>query len=422
MRKVISSVRGTRDFYPEDKARHQWLYQKFSEVSKAFGYQEYEVPYIEKLELYAAKSGEELVKQQAFVFKDKGGEEIALRPELTPSLARMIAQRQAELVFPLRWWAFGPIWRYEKPGKGRSREFFQWNIDMIGVNSPEADAELVAICAKLFKSVGLRSDQVQILINDRRLTTQTFSSIGIPNEKYEKAFKLIDRFDKLSPDNWDAYGIECGFSKKEIDKLKNSLHEKESWQKSPEMIRFFNALSIIGVSEYVRFDPKIVRGLDYYTGIVCEAYDLEGGRAIMGGGHYDNLVEDVGGAPLPGVGFAMGDVMLSIVLEKYGLMPSPPAYGKTVLVTVFNTDTYEASLNFSNKLRSADIDTIIYPEIEKLQKQLKYADRLKIRYVVIIGPDELQNGEFVLKDLVSHVQHIFKLDSEFEEFRKILAI
>jgi histidyl-tRNA synthetase len=155
MKKVIQSVKGTRDFYPEQMATRVWLYNTMREVAESFGYQEYEAPILESLDLYAAKSGEELVKEQSYVFTDRGGSEITLRPELTPSLARMIAQKQNELNFPVRWWSFGPFWRYERPQKGRTREFFQWNVDMLGVSSPEADAENAAVLARFFQRVGL---------------------------------------------------------------------------------------------------------------------------------------------------------------------------------------------------------------------------------------------------------------------------
>jgi len=176
---MINPVKGTRDFYPEDMAVRSWLYQKVRLVSESFGYQEYEAPFIEKIDLYAAKSGEELVKEQAFVFPDRGGELITLRPELTLSLARMVAQKQKELVFPLRWWSFGPFWRYERPQKGRTREFFQWNIDIIGVDTPEADAEIISVCAAFFVEDGLSPSQVRILVNNRNLMEQKLAAIGI---------------------------------------------------------------------------------------------------------------------------------------------------------------------------------------------------------------------------------------------------
>src|SRR5512135_1977119 len=180
MKTTIQSLKGTRDFYPEEMAVRNFLYQTARRIAESFGYQEYDGPFLEKIDLYAAKSGEELVKEQAFVFPDRNGELVTLRPELTPSLARMIAQKQGELAFPVRWWSFGPFWRYEKMQKGRSREFFQWNIDLLGPNSPEADAELVAIAANFLKAVGLAPTQAQVLVNDRRFMNTQFEALGIP--------------------------------------------------------------------------------------------------------------------------------------------------------------------------------------------------------------------------------------------------
>ena len=184
--------------------------KRLRQISGSFGYQEYDGPFLESLELYAAKSGEELVKEQSFVFPDRGGNMITLRPELTPSLARMVAQRQRQLSYPLRWWSFGPMWRYERPGKGRSREFFQWNIDLIGAESPEGDAELVAVAAMFLREVGLSPDQVQILVNNRRLIDDELTAIGIPEPLHLDVVRLIDRRDKMSAASWKAYALEIG--------------------------------------------------------------------------------------------------------------------------------------------------------------------------------------------------------------------
>src|SRR6266508_5392439 len=206
MKKVIQSVKGTRDFYPEQMSTRIWLYNTMRAVAESLGYQEYEAPILESLELYAAKSGEELVKEQSYVFTDRGGSEIALRPELTPSLARMVAQKQNELNFPVRWWSFGPFWRYERPQKGRTREFFQWNIDLLGINTPYADAELVAIGAEFFKSVGFAADQIVIKVNNRKLMEAQIKSLGV--DQVDGVYRLIDKLDKLPADKWRAYGLD----------------------------------------------------------------------------------------------------------------------------------------------------------------------------------------------------------------------
>ncbi len=400
MKSVIQAVKGTRDFYPEEMAVRNWLYSKIREVSQLFGYQEYEGPILERIDLYAAKSGEELVKEQAFVFPDRGGDLITLRPELTPTLARMVAQRQNTLVYPLRWWSFGPFWRYERPQKGRTREFFQWNIDLIGIDSPEADAELIAICAMFFEKVGLTPQQVGILVNNRRLMDSQLEQIGIGGQLRQQIFRLIDRRDKMSPTDWDAYAQEMGLDADQLQKLKEILSDPELWRLSSELARVFEILEGMGLKQYVQFEPQIVRGLDYYTGTVFEARDrARDGRAILGGGRYDNLVGDVGGNPLPGVGFAMGDVMIGIVLEKYGLLPSLAKTPAQVLVTVFDETRMKLSFALAAELRRAGISTLVYPEAIKLPRQLKFADRVGVRYALIVGPDEETAGLVTVKNL-----------------------
>ncbi len=422
MKNSIQTVKGTREFYPETMSVRQWLYGKIRNVSESFGYQEWDGPFLEKIDLYAAKSGEELVKEQAFVFPDRGGDLITLRPELTPSLARMVAQKQNELAMPLRWWSFGPFWRYERPQKGRTREFFQWNIDLIGANSPEADAELVAICASFLKSAGLSSEQVQISVNHRKLMEQELNALGIGKDKNKAIFRLIDRRDKMSPADWDLYGQEIGLSQTQLNDLKQLLQDQNLWQKSEELKRIFTALEKMGVSEYVRYEPSIIRGLDYYTGIVFEAWDKGGdGRAIAGGGHYDNLVSDVGGEPLPGVGFAMGDVMITLLLEKYNKIPELNNFDETILVTVFDDNLIGESLSTARTLREAGMKVICYPEVAKLPKQLKFADKVGIHFAVVIGPDEAEQGNVTIKDLASHTQQTVAKSKAAEILGQFLA-
>ena len=291
MKKVIPSVKGTRDFYPEQMAVRIWLYNIMRQVAESFGYQEYEAPILETLDLYAAKSGEELVKEQSYVFTDRGGSEITLRPELTPSLARMVAQKQNELSFPVRWWSFGPFWRYERPQKGRTREFFQWNVDMLGVSSPEADAENAAVLATFFQRVGLTPQQVIIKINNRRLMEDRFNALDIPAERRPAVSSWIDRREKISPEAWMEYGKEIDLSPEQITKLKEMLADKDLWQQSNELTRFFAVIDALRLREYFEFDPSIMRGLLYYTGTVFEAWEVGGDikRSILGGGRSDAL-------------------------------------------------------------------------------------------------------------------------------------
>ncbi|MEN6409094.1 MAG: histidine--tRNA ligase [Anaerolineaceae bacterium] len=422
MKPVIQSVKGARDFYPEEMAIRSWLYSRIRAVAQSYGYQEYDGPFLEKIDLYAAKSGEELVKEQAFVFPDRGGDLITLRPELTPSLARMIATRQNELTYPVRWWSFGPFWRYERPQKGRSREFFQWNIDLIGAASPETDAELVSIGARFFQSVGLKPNQINILVNNRRLMDSELAALDIAPELRSSVFRLIDRRDKLSPDAWKAYALEIGLTETQFEGLKKMLADDTLWKKSEELTRFFAAAEALGVRDYLRYDPQIIRGLDYYTGTVFEARDCDGEfRAVLGGGRYDNLVGDVGGEPLTGVGFAMGDMVVTLALRKFGCLPAYVPSPSPVLVTVFDEERLDVSLSLAAELRQAGINVTCFTEAMKLPKQLKFADKMGIRCVVIIGPDEAAQGLATVKDLAARTQQTVSRAEVSKVIQEMLA-
>jgi histidyl-tRNA synthetase len=419
---TIQAVKGTREFYPEEMALRNYLYEKAGAAAKAFGYQEWDAPFLETIDLYAAKSGEELVKEQSFVFNDRGGDPITLRPELTPSLARMIAARQGQLTFPVRWWSFGPFWRYERPQKGRSREFFQWNIDMLGVSSPEADAELIAIAATFIKSVGLTPQMASIFVNNRRLMDAQFDALGVPPEQRLTVSGMVDRRPKMSPEAWDAYALENGLSQSQLDGLKKVLENYDLWQENDELVRLFKALDALGVREYVKFDPNIMRGLLYYTGTVFEAFDLSGSvrRAILGGGRYDNLLADVGGDPLSGVGFAMGDVVIGIILQEKDLLPAFVPSPAPVLVTIFDNSLWMNSFSLAADLRTAGIKVLSYPEPAKLPKQFKFADRMGIRVVTVIGPDEAAAGKVTVKNLANSTQETVERAKVAKTISKIL--
>jgi len=422
MKNVIGSVKGTRDFYPDEMSVRRWLLDTMRDVSSQFGYQEYDGPCVEKIDLYAAKSGEELVKEQSFVFPDRGGELIALRPELTPTLARMIANKQNELIFPLRWWSFGPFWRYERPQRGRSREFFQWNVDLIGTSNVESDAEVVAVAARFFERVGLKSDQIKILVNNRRLMDKSLDKIGIPESGRLAVFRLIDKIDKMSTEKWEAYALEIGLTSKQLEGLRIVLSNKSLWEESEELRSFFKTVTWLGVEEYVRFEPQVIRGLDYYTGTVFEGRDeMRKFRAIFGGGHYDNLVADVGGNPLPGVGFAMGDVVIQLLLEEYCCIPDNVMDPPSVLVTVFDENTIGESYRTSTLLREAGLNVVTFPQVEKLGKQFRFADRMGIRVVVVAGPDELAVGKVMIKNLLTREQESVGIEQAANFIRSLLA-
>jgi histidyl-tRNA synthetase len=418
----IQSVKGARDFYPEDLAFRRWLYQQIRSVSERFGYQEYDGPFLERLELYSARSGEELVKEQSFVFPDRGGELIALRPELTPSLARMVAARRKQLSMPLRWWSFGPFWRYERPQRGRTREFFQWNIDLLGVASPAADAELAAVAAAFFAAVGLAPDQVRILVNDRRLAEAQLAELGVPAERRPALFRLMDRRDRLSASAWQSEAEAAGITAELRRGLQDVLEDREAWRTSQPLTEFFEAAQELGAGHYLSFDPRVIRGLDYYTGIVFEAQDVSGDfRAILGGGRYDDLVSAVGGDPIPSTGFAMGDVVVGLLLAKYGAAPRLRPSPSEVLVLTFDTDRQKAALALAARLRAEGVRAEWYPAAERMAKQLKYADRLGIPLAIILGPEELSQQALTLKDLRSGEQERVPVAGAAARIRQLLG-
>ncbi len=422
MANKIQTVKGTREFYPEQMALRNFIYEKVRAASRAFGYQEYDGPFIETIDLYAAKSGEELVKKQSFTFEDRGGDLVTLRPELTPSLARMIAAKQGELTFPVRWWSFGPFWRYEQPQKGRTREFFQWNIDMLGVNSPEADAELIAVAATFVRSINLDPTQATIFVNNRRLMEAEFDKLGIAPEKRLDVSNMVDRRSKMEPAKWDAYVLDSGLSQAQLEGLKSVLGNMELWKQSEELTRLFSALEALGVSDYVQYDPNIMRGLLYYTGTVFEAFETSGSlkRAILGGGRYDNLLADVGGQPLSGVGFAMGDVVMGIILQEKGLVPEFVPTPASVLVTVFDESLWMKSLELTTQLRSAGVNVMSYPEPTKLPKQFKFADKMKMKIALVLGPEEVEKGLVVVKNLLNGEQVQVKREAVTQSILEIL--
>jgi histidyl-tRNA synthetase len=400
----------------------QWLYRQIRRASEAFGYQEFDGPFLERLELYAAKSGEELVTEQSYVFPDRSGEMIALRPELTPSLARMVAQLGRGVPLPLRWWSFGPFWRYERTQKGRSREFFQWNIDLIGVDSPEADAELVAIACALFKQAGLTRDQIRIKVNNRRLAEQQLREIGISAEAQPIAYHLIDRMEKMDDKEWDGYAGSKGFAPMQVAALKALLSNQAAWEKSPELIAFFKAADALKIREYLDFDPTVIRGLDYYTGTVYEARDTAGNfRSILGGGRYDDLVSAVGGEPVSATGFAMGDVVFYLVLESLGLTPDLRSNPAQIFIPSFDESILSETMRLAADLREAGFRVEWYPQPAKLAKQFKYSDRQGIPISLILGPDEVENQTVTVKQMQSGDQETIQRGDLIAVLGPILA-
>lgn len=417
-KQLVPAVKGTRDFYPEDKAFQNWLYGKIKGVSEKFGYQEFDGPEIEYLDLYAEKTNQEILRDQVFSLKDRDGRDLVLRPEITPTFARMVAQRAQELPKPIRWFSFGRCWRYEQPQRGRGREFMMWEINILGPETPEADAEILAIAAQFFKEVGLTSDEIVFRVNDRSFFEQILDENNITRDKFLPLLRVIDRKEKISPEEFNESLQKEGLSDEQVKNL-NKYFESKDYSKSEWLSKLFKALeNYPGVIDYIEYDPIIARGFDYYTRTVFEAWDKTGGlkRALFGGGRFDNLTATLGGERIPGVGMAPGDMPIRELLEQFGKMPNVKPEVAKVLVSVFSEELMEKSLEVSSRLRSNDINVETWLESNsKLDKQLKYADQKGIPYVVIIGPDELSKDKLTLKDLKNQTQETLSIEKALEK-------
>ena len=293
--------KGVRDFYPEDMAVQNYIFDTWKKVSHSFNYEEYTASILEPAELYRSKGNEEIVNEQTFSFKDRGDREVVLRPEMTPTLARMVAGRRKSLKFPLRWFSIPNVFRYEKPQRGRKREHYQYNCDLMGIAGIEAEVEAISIMHAIMKAFGAKDEDFQIKVNDRVLLNEKFGS--------QELIRLLDRKNKMPPEDFEAKWKEV--SGKEFD---------PSIEPNENISKLIKALSEKGISNVV-FEPTVTRGFDYYTGIVFEVFDTspENNRSMFGGGRYDNLLEIFGVEPVPTVGFAMGDITLRDFLETHNL-------------------------------------------------------------------------------------------------------
>lgn len=405
----IEAVKGTRDFYPDKMRFRNWLFGKLRYVSELYGYEEFDGPFLEYLDLYAAKSGEELVNEQTYVFESRGGEKLAIRPEMTPTLARMVAAKQNELRKPIRWFTIPNIWRYERPQRGRRREFYQWNVDILGVESMDADAEVVAVTVDVLKAIGLQRGEFVVRINNRYYLEELLKSLDIDMSLQPAIYREIDRIEKLKPETFKANLEQAGLNAAIIEKLETALRDRNFGDFKP-LRELWERLEQYGLSEYVEFDPSIVRGLLYYTGTVFEVWDptKKFGRAIMGGGRYDNLITALGGQPLPGVGIACSDVTLEEMLEQLGRLPK---LGRNIdaFVATYSPDQRPAAIKIATELRGAGVTTELSMSETSLDKQLKAAGNSGARFAVIVAPVELERGEVNVKNLQTREQRTISL-------------
>ena len=325
----VARVKGTQDFYPDAWAQQIALREIMLAAGRGYGYREYEGPAIEYLDLYLGKSSEEIVTRQTFRIQDRDGKELLLRPELTPTLARMVAAREREIALPARWQSFGQFFRYERPQRGRGRSFFQWNVDLLGSESTVADAEVIQVACALFRALGLGPAEVRIRVNDRAaLEADLTGTLGVSAPQVRAVLAVIDRLDKVGAERARGQLVELGLGEGQAGELVAFVGAPVT-DPPPRMAAIVEQLAIAGHDQYVRLDRAIARGFDYYTGTVFEAWatgDLR--RAIFGGGRYDDLTRQVGGKQrIPGVGMAVGDLALLELLRELDRMPAPAESG-----------------------------------------------------------------------------------------------
>ncbi len=405
---MAQGVRGTRDFYPEDMRLRNWLFERFHSAARSHGFEEYDAPVLESEELYTRKAGEEIVGQ-LYNFEDKGGRKVALRPEMTPSLARMVMARAGALALPIKWYSIPQCWRYERTQRGRGREHYQWNVDIWGMDGVEADAELLSVLIQFFDSVGLSSEDLVIRISSRKVLEEVLGSLGLEGEIFAQTCVIVDKMDKLPEDVIEAQLSDLGLSSESISTIRSVLGITDMQSLSSslssdsealiELQSLFSLCDSYGISDWVSFDASVVRGLAYYTGPVFEAHDRAGNlRAICGGGRYDKLIGTLGGNDLPATGFGFGDMVVMELLADKGLLPELST-GVSDVVFGMGTELRGAAMQVAAKLRSAGRTVDLVLENKKMKWVFKHAERCGATRLVMVMPDEWAEGKVRIKDL-----------------------
>lgn len=394
MNKKLSTeaYKGTRDFYPEDMAVQRFIFDTWSKTAELFGYERYDASILEPSDLYKSKGAEneEMVNEQTYTFIDRGEREVTLRPEMTPTVARMIAHKRRELSFPVRWYAMPNLFRYERPQRGRLREHWQLNCDMFGSDDISADVEIIALAYNILKAFGAQDADFEIRINDRALLNDIFARENLSETQSKEVLALLDRKEKISTFHADLHKI-----------IGHDITLPISYAESTRLSHIIEGLSSLSINN-VLFSPSTVRGFSYYTGTVFEIFDTDpkNNRSLIGGGRYDNLTSLFGGDPVSGIGFGMGDVTMRDFLETHKLLP-PNIHVTAPTVVILPTD---AELNIegekiAQQLRSAGVSTSVDISNKKLNKKLSHAGDSGSRYVLIVGTNEISSKIFTLKQL-----------------------
>lgn len=424
----FQTLPGFRDFYPEDLAIRAHIFAVWRDVARRYGFQEYDGPPLEQTELYIEKSGPEIVKQ-LYDFTDKGGRHVALRPEMTPTLARMAGARAGGLRKPIKWFSIPQLFRYERQQRGRLREHFQLNLDILGEEDVAADAELIAAAIDILRGFGLGENDFVARISDRRLLRALLVHAGVPEEQLITVYNIVDKLEREPPEVIarrlaDEAGVPADtaravldiFQHRDFEAVRGAYASTEGVAPEIErMAAYFGRLQAMGLGGFVRFDLSIVRGLAYYTGIVFELFDARGElRAICGGGRYDNLLKVVAGVDLPALGFGMGDVVLRELLSDRGLLPSTAQAVDYYLVAV-TPEQRDALLSLAHRLRDAGWSVEYALRHQGVSKQFKNASALGARRVVTLGPDEVAEGVAAVKDFATGEERRVSIDELIAE-------
>jgi histidyl-tRNA synthetase len=416
-----AALPGFRDFYPDDLALRSHIFTTWRRVAARYGFREYDGPPLEPLDLYTQKSGAEIVGQ-LYAFEDKGGREVALRPEMTPTLARMVAARANGLKKPIRWFAIPQLFRYERQQRGRLREHFQLNCDLIGESSPLGDAEIIALAVDVLRAFGLGPADVRVRLSDRRALSALLLAAGIPEASLPEAYLAVDKIERVRRDDLTIQLRTAGLGEPQVDAvfrvaalrgLSAVEHEARTLGASSAAVaplaEVVSALTAMGLGDFVDVDCSIVRGLAYYTGTVFELFDARRSlRAIAGGGRYDGLLMALGGIDLPALGFGMGDVVLTELLKDRGLAVHDGG-GVQVFAAAVTDDDRPHLLRLAHELRDAGLAVEYALAPQTLGKQLKLADTRGARFAVVVGPDDRARGEVMLKDLRGKTQRAVPL-------------
>lgn len=404
------AYKGTRDYYPEDMRVRNYIFDTWRKVVERYGYQEYAAPMLEPLEVYASKSGEELVNEQTYSFVDRGERVMAIRPEMTPSISRMVAARRQELGYPARLYSIANFMRYERPQRGREREFWQLNADIFGVESVLADAEIISIADKIMNTFGATDEMYVIRVNSRDLINHMMASyLGLDGVASQMMIKLFDRKEKITIEDFvtqaaEIFGPEnARIGLEKINQLVNAKtvsdlpDELKDVAAVKELDELFNQLEDAGVTN-VRFDVSLMRGFDYYTGMVFEVFDLhpENNRSMFGGGRYDGLVGLFGAEPVPTVGMAPGLSTMELFLRTHNLLPRLQSTTEVGIVVV--DDSMQGALELAEKLREEGVNTEVDVTGRKLDKQIKAVVKKAIPFMVFVGTNELKEKLYTFKD------------------------